>query len=154
VPRVDGSAEPDLRVLAEGRRLKPLHSENGLYIFALPGVAQTVEIVSRAGMPTDARPWPEDRRLLGVYVEAITLRGADGVRAIALDDPALRRGWWAVERDGQTMQRWTDAQTMQRWTDGQTMQRWTDGQAALQLPTSEGGVMLEIRAGNGGMMYA
>ena len=108
--------------------MKPLHSENGLYIFALPSRAARVAIVSRASTPTDVRPWLEDRRPLGVYVEAITLRGADDVRAIALDDPALLHGWWAVERDGQTMR------------------RWTDGQAVLQLPEREGSVMLEIRA--------
>ena len=85
-------------IVAKGRTVRPLYGENGLYIFALPKGATEVRLVSRAGSPTDARPWLEDRRCLGVNVERITVRGASEVRDIALDNPGLSQGWWAVER--------------------------------------------------------
>ena len=83
-----------------GGRVRPLYGENGLYIFALPKGATEVRLVSRAGSPTDTRPWLEDRRCLGVYVERIVLRGASEVREVPLDHPGLSQGWWAVEQDG------------------------------------------------------
>ena len=85
--------------------------------------------------PTEARPWLEDRRRLGVCVKRILLRGADELREIPVDHPDLTRGWWAVERDGQAMS------------------RWTDGEAVLPLPAMSGHVMLEIHLA-GSMIYA
>ena len=52
-----------------------------------------------------------------------------------MDHPDLTRGWWAVERDGQMMS------------------RWTDGEAVLPLPAMRGHVMLEIHLA-GSMIYA
>ena len=85
-----------------------------------------VRLVSRASAPTEARPWLDDRRRLGVRVKRIVLRGADEVREIPMDHPDLQQGWWAVERDGQVMS------------------RWTDGEAVLPLPAMRGVTMLEI----------
>ena len=51
-----------------------------------------------------------------------------------MDHPDLTRGWWAVERDGQMMS------------------RWTDGEAVLPLPAMRGHVMLEIHLA-GSMTY-
>jgi hypothetical protein len=48
--------------------------------------------------------------------------------------PSLTRGWWAVERDGQIMS------------------RWTDGAAVLPLPAMRGSVMLELHLA-GAMTY-
>jgi hypothetical protein len=84
-------------------------------------------LVSRGQSPTEARPWLEDRRRLGVRVARIVLRGVDEVREVPMDHPDLAEGWWAVERDGQAMG------------------RWTDGDAVLPLPAMSGIVMLEIR---------
>ena len=84
--------------------------------------------------PTEARPWLEDRRRLGVRVKRIVLRGADELREIPVDHPDLTAGWWAVERDGQTMS------------------RWTDGEAVLPLPAMRGGAMLEVHLA-GAMTY-
>ena len=77
----------------------------------------------------------EDRRRLGVRVKRIVLRGADELREVPVDHPDLTRGWWAVERDGQMMS------------------RWTDGEAVLPLPEMSGHVMLEIHLA-GSMTYA
>jgi hypothetical protein len=116
-----------LRTKLTGRRtIEPIYSDSNLVIFVLPSRSPEVRLVSRAQSPTEARPWLEDRRHLGVRVKRIVLRGADDLREIPVDHPDLTRGWWAVERDGQVMS------------------RWTDGEAVLPLPAMRGTVMLEI----------
>ena len=114
--------------------MQPLHGENGLYIFPLPKGATEVRVVSRAGSPTDVRPWLEDRRCLGVYVERIVLRDANNLQEVPVDHPGLSRGWWAVEKNGMRLR------------------RWTNGDAVLPLPDSSSPAMLEIRLG-GEMTY-
>jgi hypothetical protein len=58
------------------------------------------------------------------------LRGANELREIPMDHPDLTEGWWAVERDGQMMS------------------RWTDGNAVLPLPAMAGDIILEIHLGD------
>ncbi len=135
LPPVPVTADPDLCVVAQGRSLRPLSVTDGLYHFVLPRGATEVRLVSRAASPTDVRPWLEDRRRLGVYVERIALCGGGGMRDIPVDHPGLMQGWWAVE--GQ----------------GMTLRRWTTGDAVVPLPVMEGPVVLGIRASNGGMTY-
>ncbi len=65
---------------------------------ALPAGADEVVIASDTMRPSDARPWPDDRRRLGVQVRRVRLLAADEVRDIALDGPQLAAGWHAVER--------------------------------------------------------
>jgi hypothetical protein len=108
------------------RDIEPVYANSNLVIFILPSRATEVQLLSRAQSPTEARPWLEDRRQLGVRVRRIVLRGADDLLEIALDHPDLTQGWWGVERDGQMMS------------------RWTDGEAMLPLPVMHGTVMLEI----------
>jgi hypothetical protein len=129
------TVDADLRIIAKGRTLRPLYNENGLYIFVLPKGVADVRIVSRAAAPADTKPWLEDRRNLGVYVERISLRGVDEMRDIPLDHPGLTDGWWLVEGNGTAMR------------------RWTDGDAKVSLPAAHGGTMLEIRASNTGLNY-
>ena len=134
-PKLDTTDDPGLRIVAKGRTLRPLYGENGLYIFALPKGAIEVRVISRAGAPTDARPWLDDRRCLGVNVERIVLRGANELREVPVDHPGLSKGWHVVERDGVALR------------------RWTSGDAVLPLPVLGGPTMLEIRAGGRGMAY-
>ena len=134
-PRLATTDDPELRIVAKGRTVRPLYGENGLYIFVLPKGTTEVRLISRAGAPTDARPWLDDRRCLGVNVERIVLRGASELREVPVDHPGLSRGWHAVERDGVALR------------------RWTTGDAVLPLPALTGPTMLEIRASNGGMAY-
>ena len=124
-PRVT-TTDADLRLLADRHTIKPVISDSDRVICVLPRGAREVRLVSRAQSPTEARPWLEDRRRLGVRVKRIVLRGADEVREVPVDHPDITRGWWAVERDGQMIS------------------RWTDGEAVLQLPAMRGHVMLEI----------
>jgi hypothetical protein len=134
-PQRDTTTDPELNIVAKGRTLRPLYGENGLYVFALPKGVTEVRVVSRAGAPTDVRPWLEDRRCLGVHVARIVLRGAHEVEDVPVDHPGLSQGWWAVEQDGTALR------------------RWTDGDAVLQLPSFEHPAMLEIHASNGGHTY-
>jgi len=112
-----------LAVLAGETRLAPIAREGARYRFAVPA-GVPLRLVSRAAYPSDARPWEEDQRRLGVMVRALTLGEGPAARPIALDDPALRRGWWASETDG-----------VSRW-------RWTDGAAAL--PALEAASVLTV----------
>jgi hypothetical protein len=118
--------DPALHLVAAGRSIKPIYADAGLFIFPLPRNAGTVRLVSRASAPADARPWLDDRRRLGVRLARIVLRDAAEVREISVDHPDLQQGWWAVERDGTAMG------------------RWTDGDAVLPLPAMHGVTMLEI----------
>ncbi len=135
LPNADTTTDPALRIVANGQELPPLSAENGLYVFLLPNGTAEVSLVSRAGQLTDTRPWLEDRRCFGVYIDRISLRGTGGVRQIPLDDPNLSHGWWAVERYGAVLH------------------RWTNGNAVLPLPALGGSAVLEIRASRGGMTY-
>ena len=134
VPAHATTAEPDLHLVAKGRSIKPIYSDKALVIFALPRGASEVRLASRAQSPTMARPWIEDRRRLGVRVARIVLRSADDMREVPVDHPALAKGWWAVERDGIALR------------------RWTNGEAVLPLPALDGEAMLEIHLG-GEMTY-
>jgi len=100
----------------------------------LPRGASEIRLQSRAQAPTEARPWLEDRRRLGVRVKRIVLRTANEVSEVPMDHPGLTEGWWAVERDGQVMS------------------RWTDGDAVVPLPAMSGDVMLEVHLA-GSMTY-
>jgi hypothetical protein len=124
-----------LRLLANQRTVNPVFSDSDRVIFVLPRGTNEVQLSSRAQSPTEARPWLEDRRRLGVRVKRIVLRGADDLREVPMDHPDLSQGWWAVERDGQTIS------------------RWTEDKAVLPLPAMSGILTLEIHLA-GSMLYA
>ena len=120
------TTDPDLRLRVKSRNVKPIYADGSLAIFALPRRAREVRLISRAQSPTMARPWLEDRRQLGVRITRIVIRTANDVHEVAMDHPGLSQGWWAVERDGQVMH------------------RWTDGDAVLALPPTQGDAILEV----------
>jgi hypothetical protein len=134
MPQHATTTDTGLHLVAKGKTVRPMYCDSDLAIFALPRHASEVRLVSRAQSPTDARPWLEDRRRLGVRVARIVLRGADDLREIPVDHPSLAKGWWAIERDGVAML------------------RWTDGDAVVPLPVMEGDVLLELHLG-GTMTY-
>ena len=106
------TTEANLRLLADRRTLKPVFSDSDRVIFVLPRGAREVRLVSRAQSPTEARPWLDDRRHLGVRVKRIVMRSAGEMREVPMDHPDLARGWWAVEQDGPMMSRWTDGEAV------------------------------------------
>jgi Hint domain/FG-GAP-like repeat len=139
VPKRMTTTEANLNLLAEHpekhRSGKPVYTDSNLVIFVLPRGARKIRLLSRAQSPTEARPWLEDRRMLGVRVKRIVLRGANELREIPMDHPDLTKGWWDIERDGQVMS------------------RWTNGDAVVPLPAMDGHVMLEVHLA-GEMIYA
>jgi hypothetical protein len=136
LPKLDTTTDPKLRIIAGDRSLRPSYADDGRYIFVLPNGVTEVRVVSCAGAPTDVRPWLEDRRCLGMYIQRIVLRDGNGVQDVPLDHPSLSQGWWAVE-----------------W-DGAAPRRWTNGDAVLPLLSSVDPAMLEIHASSRGMTYA
>jgi hypothetical protein len=99
--------EPDLHIRVGARRIDPVAVRDGRYTFVLPPAGAPVTLVSRAARPSEARPWMADDRRLGAKVRRLVHRSADGTREVALDDPALQRGWWAVELVEGSPCRWT-----------------------------------------------
>ena len=134
-PVQETTTDPALAIVANGRTLQPLVAENGHYQFMLPSGVKEVRIVSRTASPGDAKPWMEDRRRLGVYVERIMLRDENDVQEVPLDHPSLSQSWWAVEGDGQNLR------------------RWTGGAAVVPLPDLIGPAVLELTATNSGLAY-
>ncbi len=107
VPRPMLIDDPDLHVRIGTHRIDPVAVRDGRYTFVLPAGGAPVALASRAGRPSAARPWIADDRLLGAMVRRLAHRGGDGMREVAMDDPALRQGWWAVESDAGWPCRWT-----------------------------------------------
>lgn len=134
VPQLVTTEDAGLHLIAKGRSIRPVHGDSSRLIFVLPRGATEARLVSRAQSPTEARPWLEDRRTLGVRIARIVLRGADDVREVPVDHPSLAQGWWSVERDGAALR------------------RWTSGDAVVPLPTMQGQALLEVHLG-GTMTY-
>jgi hypothetical protein len=128
-------AEPALQIIADGHVLRSRRSVDGRFTVVVPRNINAVRVVSRAGAPTDTRPWQGDRRRLGVYVQRIVLRDPNQSREIPIDHPSLSRGWWAVERHGLALG------------------RWTDGDATLPLPACNIATILEVQISIGDMRY-
>ena len=126
VPQRVTTTEADLHLIHKGRMIKPIYGDDKLVIFTLPRGPDEVRLVSHAQSPTEACPWLSDQRRLGVRVARLVLRSAEEVREVPVDHPDLVNGWWAVERDGQAIS------------------RWTNGKAALPLPPMRGRAMLEV----------
>jgi hypothetical protein len=132
-PQPVTASDPELRIVVNGCTRRPVSTEDGLHIFVLQKGIARVRLVSRAGAPTDVRPWLNDRRRLGVCVERIALRSTNCVHEIPVDHPDLSAGWWAPERVGTCLR------------------RWTAGDAELALPGDA--MILEVRISEGGMSY-
>jgi hypothetical protein len=128
------TTDPALKLVADGRRIPPISGQSDPIAFILPRRTAEIRLISRAGSPTDARPWLGDRRRLGVPVARIVMRHGRDVYEMPLDSPDLSEGWWAIERDGIAMR------------------RWTNGDAVLPLPALSGPLILEIHLG-GEMIY-
>ena len=118
------TSDPDLHIMVGNRRLNPVSSGKGRFVFMLPPTDQPVALVSRTA---ETQPWIADNRHLGVMMARITLRHVDGtVTSIPLDHPGLTEGWWAPE-----------------WHHTTALRRWTKGHAPLPINT-QGPVVLDI----------
>ncbi len=116
VDHVMTSDDPDLHVLIDGQRITGRVIEGRVYHFDLPQGARDIIIASRAARPSDAQPWLDDRRLLGVAIGQIV---ADGV----LIAPASYG---------------------QGWHEEEPHHRWTDGAAHLRLAEPALTLMIDV----------
>ncbi len=112
VPRLAVTDDPDLHVRVGTQRINPVAVRNGRCTFVLPPGGAQVTLASCAARPSEARPWIADDRLLGARVRRLVHRNGDDIRDVAMDDPALAQGWWAVEMDGSWPCRWTSGDAM------------------------------------------
>ena len=108
LPEFAMATDAGVHLLADGRRIDPIAVQNRRYTFIVPASDSPLRIVSRSEYPTTARPWIADDRRLGVMVGELRFRSGNEHHVIAMDDPALARGWWAPERDGISLGRWTN----------------------------------------------
>jgi hypothetical protein len=129
------TADPALHLITNDQVVQPLSVQDGLYRFLLPKGATEVRLASRAAAPVDVQPWLTDQRRLGVAVIRITLLGANALKDVPLDHPSLSQGWWALERDGVTMR------------------RWTNGNAVLPLLAAQDTRFLTIKVANAELEY-
>jgi len=112
VPEHETTREPNLHLRIDGRPVAPCNVTADRYTFLLPSGGGAPWLVSRAARPSDAHPWVDDRRLLGVAISAIALDQGSGLEALALDDPAFAQGWWPIEHDQATAWRWTEGRAL------------------------------------------
>jgi hypothetical protein len=105
------TTNPDLHLLADGRRIDAQHLPDGRLRLAIPKGARDLRLASRSAIPAEQLCASTDRRRLGVCVAAIEFVTPAGRQELALDDPALTAGWHNPE----------------------TAWRWTTGEAHLAL---------------------
>ena len=103
--------DPDLHIVANGRKIAPFSAENGRYLFVVPHDCEAVRLRSRCVVPQDSAPWIDDRRRLGAMVSGLTLLADGEVLPIPLDHPRLSEGWWRPE--------WHNPTALRRWTGGE-----------------------------------
>jgi len=132
LPEAAFTDDPAVQLRVGGQVIRPTAATPDRCVFVLPKHDSPIRLVSRSGYPTDRRPWAEDGRRLGVCASRILWHDHQGPHAMSLDDPRLDDGWWAIERNGHALH------------------RWTNGDAVLPLPTNA--VVIEVRFA-GGMAY-
>ena len=136
-PAVATTTDPALCLEIEGQVIRPINRVGAACHFVLPAGTTSVRLVSRAAMPASLSPWLDDRRLLGVNVERITLHDSDGgVAEVPMDHPDLAEGWWSPE------------------PGVGTLRRWTNGTAALSFPAEARPRILKIALAPGESHYA
>ncbi|MGE4048757.1 MAG: Hint domain-containing protein [Acetobacteraceae bacterium] len=126
VPATSTTNDPEPVLTIGGRTIAPTSHAAGSFSFVVPPGAMAATLLSRSATPTASRPWLEDRRCLGMRIARLVVRNQIETIEIPVDHPSLTRGWWAVERDGPMLR------------------RWTDGAAAIALPPMSGVRVLEV----------
>jgi hypothetical protein len=138
VPRRESTDDPDLCVRVDGRQLRPVSRHAGRFVFALPAAPAGARLTSRSALPCDTSPWLDDRRRLGVFVRRLVVHEGGQPRAISLDDPGLRAGWWQPEASG----RWTNGDAaLPSWREPAVLHVDVGSTLAYKLPASAGRVI-------------
>lgn len=97
------TADPDLHLLADGRRVEPERINDGPHRFRLERRPGTLRIASRSSVPIEIG-LNADRRRLGVALARIVLRGAEAIVEVGHQSAALGEGFYSPEAQF----RWTD----------------------------------------------
>jgi hypothetical protein len=107
VPRrpLPTTADPDLHLLVDGKRIDAIERRGDGYVFRLPRPPRHVRIRSRAAVPQELGLARDDRSL-GVAVRRIVLLQPRLQRAIDANAAALDDGYHAFEPENDI--RWTD----------------------------------------------
>ena len=109
---------PDVHLTVDGKRIQPTSDRNGRYVFMVPAGAKSVSLNSRFCIPADQMiPGMRDTRRLGVSVDWMAIRTSTTETILSADHPSLSAGWNDIERDGETMWRWTDGSATIPWTN-------------------------------------
>lgn len=122
---VERTGEPDIRLVAEGREIRPVRHAGHVYSFMVPANVTDVNVVTRSFRPSDAvGPFCDDRRALGVAIgEVVVTNGRDRhVLSSHLADVELA-GWHAFEGG---------------------VARWTNGNAELSLGVAGEGMFARM----------
>ena len=120
-------AQPDLRIVANGREMAPSPYEQVRRVTLAAGLNE-VRLISAAAQPIATDPFTSDDRRLGISIAGLSIVTPGATTPIDLDDADIfGPGWHEVEGP-----------------DGQ-VHRWTDGAATLSV-TGPG--VLEITIGN------
>ena len=97
--------DPDLHLLADGKRIDPIERRDALVAFRLATTPRRVRLVSRFAVPQELGIARDPRRL-GVAIRRLVAAQGRRQRAIEAHDERLADGYHAYEADGSL--RWTN----------------------------------------------
>ena len=126
--------DPDLRLLVDGRIIRPAAQTGWTYRFDIAGAAFETRIVSRSVVPASLDPAMQDQRRLGVSLLSLAFRSPDLDLLVRADDPSLEEGFHAPEAG----------------------HRWTNGRAAIPAGLVQcfpGAFSVEIRINEPRLRY-
>jgi hypothetical protein len=116
LPSIQTIDDAGLHLLADGHVIQPVSDNDSRYVFAVPAGVKSVSLVSRFCIPADKMIASQrDLRRLGVCVHWVAIRSDTDETILAADHPTLQQGWNEVERDGDTIWRWTDGSASIPW---------------------------------------
>ena len=104
-PRLVLTDDPDLHLLADGRRIDAAARHGTAHVFTLTAPPREIRIASHAAIPAELG-LARDPRVLGIALQRIVLRRGSQFRIVAAADPLLRDGFHHFEPE--TRLRWTD----------------------------------------------
>lgn len=91
-------------VFAEGEVVPVTALPGRWHRVTIPRGVKALTLRSMAAAPCCTDPWSEDRRVLGLAIEEVTLDG----RQIEADDPCFGDGFYPPESGARSWFRWTD----------------------------------------------
>ncbi len=91
------SAENDLHIIADGKRIAPLAFGTARRLFIIPENASDIRLKSRTFTPAHTGTRRNDQRCLGIAVTCLQL---DGLTLPLRDDTAFGSGWHKLDANG------------------------------------------------------